>query len=90
MLRADMEAADILPEDEAGRPRNFHSLRHTFCSNLARAGVHPSQAMQLMRHSKIELTMKRYTHTFLPERAQALASLPDLDTTNRQTVSEVA
>jgi integrase len=40
---------------------DFHSLRHSFGTMLAAAGVHPRTAMELMRHSKIELTMGIYT-----------------------------
>ena len=64
--------------DEADRPRNYHSLRHTFVSNLARAGVSAKVAMDLARHSDINLTLRRYTHTLLPERASAIDALPDL------------
>lgn len=68
-----------LPEcDAADRPRNFHSFRHTFGSNLARANVSPKVAMELMRHSDINLTLKRYTHLLLPDRASGIAALPDL------------
>ena len=80
MLREDMSAAEIDVDDAAGRPRNFHSFRHSFGSNLSRSGVTPKLAMELMRHSDINLTLRRYTHTLLPERAAGIDALPDLDT----------
>jgi integrase len=42
MFRADLKAAGITYRDDAGLVADFHSLRHTFISNLARGGV-PSQ-----------------------------------------------
>jgi integrase len=64
--------------DHNGNVADFHSLRHTFITNLARAGVHPKVAQSLARHSSITLTMDHYTHTVLEEQAQALAGLPEL------------
>ncbi len=78
MFRQDIEAAGLPYSDEAGRFADFHSLRHTFGTNLARAGIQPKQAMDLMRHSDINLTMARYSHTVIGEQAVAVAALPDL------------
>ncbi|PGA91542.1 tyrosine-type recombinase/integrase [Bacillus toyonensis] len=38
-----------------------HSLRHYYCSSLIKAGVSPFVVQKLMRHSKIETTMKYVT-----------------------------
>jgi integrase len=84
MFRADLEAAGIPFRDDAGLVADFHSLRHTFISNLARAGVHPKTAQTLARHSTITLTMDRYSHTLREQEAEALATLPDLSATGRQ------
>jgi integrase len=81
MIRFDMERAGIPLCDAAGRERNFHLLRHSFISNLASAGVAPKVAMDLARHSDINLTLRRYSHTVLAERATAVNSLPDLSPT---------
>ena len=64
--------------DDAGRVLDFHSLRHTFISNLALGGVHPKDAQTLARHSSITLTLDRYTHTARGKVAKALDALPDL------------
>ena len=64
--------------DESGRVIDFHAFRHTFITNLARGGVHPKQAQDLARHSDINLTMSRYSHTVMADRAAALEALPDL------------
>ena len=43
MFRIDLEAAGIGYATDAGIA-DFHSLRHTFISNLAAGGVHPKLA----------------------------------------------
>jgi integrase len=78
MVRADLEAAGIAYVDDAGRFADFHSLRHTTGTLLASVGVHPKVAQTLMRHSDINLTMSRYTHTLTGQEAKAVESLPDL------------
>jgi len=57
---------------------DFHVLRHTFVSNLARGGVHPKAAQALARHSTITLTTGLHTHLTLETRAKAVNALPDL------------
>jgi len=69
-----------------GRVADFHSLRHSFISNLARGGVHPKVAQALARHSTIVLAMDRYSHTLVGEQADALNVLPDLSAATRQVV----
>jgi len=76
MIRGDLVAAGIEPKNDRGVV-DFHSLRHTFGTLLAASGVHPKTAQTLMRHSDINLTMSRYTHTLIGQEAQAVASLPD-------------
>lgn len=58
---------------------DFHSLRHTFGTLLAAAGVHPKTAMDLMRHSDINLTMALYTHGNHEQQTQAVESLPTFE-----------
>jgi len=79
MFRADLEAAGIPYIDESGRRADFHALRHTFITNLARSGVHPKVAQALARHSTITLTLDRYSHTVLTDLSEAVSVLPDLD-----------
>lgn len=86
MVRADLENTgdeerDLEPikyRDSAGRKVDFHSLRHTFLTNLANSGVHPKTAQMLARHSTIRLTMDRYTHSVLSQQSEAVAKLPAL------------
>lgn len=53
-----------------------HGFRKTFCSNLARAGVHPRVAQELMGHSTINLTMGIYTQIDDGQLRQAVEALP--------------
>ena len=57
---------------------DFHSLRHTLATNLARAGTSPRIAMEVMRHSDIKLTTKTYTDAGLLPVADAVVKLPSL------------
>ena len=77
MIKADLKAAKIPYEDEAGRFCDFHALRHTCGSLLAASGVHPKIAQSIMRHSDINLTMSLYTHTLRGQEAEAIQNLPD-------------
>jgi integrase len=55
----------------------WHTLRHSFCSNLARAGVPIPTVSKLMRHHDITTTM-RYVHVLdrdLRDGSDALAKL---------------
>lgn len=78
MMRSDLKRADIDYVDASGRYADFHSLRHTFISTLAKNGVHPSKAKELARHSTITLTMDVYSHVETDELREALGALPDL------------
>ncbi len=78
VIRADLQNAGIPYRDDAGRVADFHALRHTFVTNLARGGVHPKLAQQLARHSTISLTMDLYTHTVIGDLADGLNALPEL------------
>ena len=77
MLRIDLDAARIAYSTDDGIS-DFHSLRHTFISNLVTGGVHPKVAQQLARHSTITLTMDRYSHLGLIDMTAGLESLPTI------------
>jgi integrase len=80
MIKADLKRAEIPYVDEHGRYADFHALRHTFVSNLGKAGVPPKVAQSLARHSDINLTMNVYSHLELEEQLQAVKNLPPLPT----------
>ena len=39
-----------------------HGLRHSFCTRLAKAKVHPRVMMELMGHASMDVCMRIYTH----------------------------
>lgn len=41
--------------------------RHTYCSNMAKAGMNPKTLQYLMGHSDIGVTMNTYTHLGLED-----------------------
>ena len=74
----DLKRAGIPKKDVEGRVVDFHAFRHTFGTNLAKAGVTPQTAKELMRHSTIETTMGYYTHLKLIDTGAELQKLPSL------------
>lgn len=78
MLQQDLTDIGIDLEDELGRKRDFHCLRHTCGTRLARSGVLPQVAMRIMRHSSIDLTLKYYTHLALEDKSSAVAKFPQI------------
>jgi integrase len=70
--------AGIPFEDAEHRRADFHSLRHTYGSMLAKAGVAPRIAMSLMRHTDMRLTMNVYTDPRIFDLAGAVETLPAL------------
>jgi len=71
-------AADFLQAETRRGVVDFHALRHTFGTWLARSGVHPKVCQEMMRHASIETTMQLYTHTLLDDKDQAARALPDI------------
>ena len=39
-----------------------HTLRHTFCTNIANAGMNPKALQYLMWHANITMTLNYYAH----------------------------
>ena len=75
--RERRETSDFLSyQDEAGLFADFHANRHTFISNLGRAGVSLATAQKLARHSDPRLTANRYMHLDIEHQAAAIQSLP--------------
>jgi len=71
------EKSDFLQyRDEKGLYADFHANRHTFITNLAKAGVHPKLAQSMARHSDVNLTMGIYSHVEVAEQADAINALP--------------
>jgi integrase len=77
-FKRDLAKANIPYRDAVGRFADFHALRKTFGTNLAKAGVPRRTAMSLMRHSDGKLTDKIYTDVNLLGIETGIESLPSL------------
>jgi integrase len=78
ILDRDTAAAGIPKRDKRGRTVDVHALRGTFGTHLARAGVDPVTLKTLMRHKRIETTLKHYVDDGLLEVERAVGTLPAL------------
>ena len=74
-IRHDLEAAGV-PFRTAEGCADFHSLRVTFATMLARSGARPREAQELLRHADIRLTLNTYTRTDAEAQRGAIAALP--------------
>jgi hypothetical protein len=63
-------------EDQRGCRGDFHSLRDTFGTRLAVAGVQPFVIKELMRHTTVKQTEKYYIDCSLLPTAAAIDALP--------------
>jgi integrase len=76
-----MKRAGIDPQNVQGKGKQkfnrltFHSLRHSFNSALANAGVHQEIRMRLTGHSSSGMN-DRYTHRVLKPLEDAMSTLP--------------
>ena len=61
--------------NEDGLYADFHANRHTFISNLGRAGVPARVAQSLARHSDVNLTLGVYTHVGVDQSTNAIGNL---------------
>ena len=86
MLKGDLAEAGIEYINDDGKC-DFHSLRHTYCTRLARAGLQPQIVMKLARHSSIDLTMKHYTHFSLQDKSEAIQKVPEIEFVKQRHVS---
>jgi integrase len=79
-FRHDLERANIPLTDSTGRKVDLHALRYTYGTWLAKSGVTPRVAMELMRHTDIRLTTNLYTDHTLLNVAGAVEGLPSIVT----------
>ena len=85
----DLKKAGIPLQDTFERKAVFHSLRHTFGTNLQRGGVGSRVTMSLMRHSDRRLTDKIYTDENLLGTWAALDNLPNYGERASQIASQI-
>jgi integrase len=85
----DLAKAKIPLQDKFAHKAVFHSLRHTFGTNLARGGVASRVAMALMRHSDRRQTDKIYTDENLLGTWAAFDALPNYTERASQIASQI-
>lgn len=56
-----------------------HVCRHTYCSNMAKAGMNPKTVQYLMGHSDIGVTMSTYTHLGLEDAQDEMIRMEELN-----------
>jgi integrase len=83
-FRHDLERAGIAYLDDRGRQADFHALRMTYNSLLARQGVPIRTAKELMRHSNINLTASVYNDPRIFDLHAAVETLPRIAKTSEQ------
>jgi integrase len=89
-FRDDLRAAEIAYVDEKGEYADFHSLRKTFATELAKLRLPLRVAMELMRHSDPNLTTKIYTDAGMLPIWDAVGALPMFSDTQIDTPKLVA
>ena len=72
----DLELAGVDRIDSLDRKVDFHSLRYTFCTKLAKHGTSQRIAQELMRHSDPHLTAQIYTDVTQLPTFDAVSDLP--------------
>ncbi len=76
--------------DARGRVVDFHSLRTTLGSRLARAGVDPRVTRRVMRHSTLATTDRHYTDLELGDLHEGIAQLKTPPETPPRSAPEMA
>lgn len=72
----DLKNANIVRVDALNRKVDFHALRYTFCTMLAKNGTSQRMAQELMRHSDPHLTAQIYTDVSQLPTFNAVSDLP--------------
>lgn len=70
--------AGIPRRDDRGRVANVHTLRHTFVTRCARAGLSPQKTARLSRHRTIEVVARVYTHLEEEDAREAIECLQSI------------
>jgi len=61
-----------------------HVCRHTYCSNMAKAGMNPKTLQYLMGHSDIGVTLNTYTHLGLEDAEGELKRMEGLEDARKE------
>ncbi len=55
--------------------KNFHSLRHTFATNLVTTGADVKSLSEILGHANVQITLNRYVHPSMDNKRSQLDSL---------------
>ena len=61
-----------------------HVCRHTYCNNMAKAGMNPKTLQYLMGHSDIGVTLNTYTHLGLEDAEGELKRMEELENARKE------
>ena len=75
MFRGLAEKYDRTHKEPLPRPMTPHTLRHTFCTNMANRGMNPKALQYIMGHASITMTLNYYAHA---DFASAMAEMARL------------
>lgn len=71
MFRGLVQKYNQSHEEALPKVTTPHTLRHTFCTNLANAGMNVKSLQYLMGHANVLMTLNYYTHaTFISVKAE--------------------
>lgn len=73
MFRGHAKKYNKYHEEALPKVMTPHTLRHTFCTNMANAGMNPKALQYITGHSNITMTLNYYAHaTFDSAKAEML------------------
>jgi len=78
MSQAGIDKRQVQSSKNRFSRKSYHSLRHSFSSALANAGVSADVRMKLTGHKSVDVH-QRYTHMQLEPLRQAIAALPRIN-----------
>jgi integrase len=77
---AVLRANKMKPTAKLSPTQSFHSLRHTYASLCAAAGITALEIARFMGHAKVTTTLTVYTHLFGDDHADAMSALGAMET----------
>lgn len=89
MVRKDLAIAGIAVKDEDGSVIDFHALRHSYITEVVRAGASVKEAQTLARHKTPDLTFRVYAHARLHDLTRTLERMPPVESDTIGTATTV-
>ena len=76
LIQSDLARAGLPYRDASGKVADFHALRHSYVTALAKTSAPVKTVQTLARHSTPTLTLGVYTHIGMADQSAALNALP--------------